>query len=302
MVIHKDTAMSWSVKRATLVAEVFRRLYNTDCHTPWQERADFVSRLVVKMWRSGYNGQDVACFVKGGVRRYEKILGLQTEGVRPMYRDGEYKREERWREKLTNKLSWSNADSVLFLPSSNRLKRVAQESVKFSRENIRVVERGGTSIKSLLQRSDPSRDPLCGDDQCWICHSENEDGGQKQCLKGSCSSSNVGYVITCLSCQKLGLNRVYEGESGRAAKARATEHQAAIRRKLATSPLYQHIQTDHSRDEVQPLFKFQVRQRFKDALTRQVEEGVRIENIKEEDLLNNKQEWVPPALGRVRLE
>ena len=105
-----------------------------------------------------------------------------------------------------------------------------------------------------------------------------------------------------MSCQELGLNRVYEGESGRAAKARAIEHQSAMRRRQPTSALYQHIQTAHSGDENQPRFKFQVRQRFKDALTRQVEEGVRIEETEEEVLLNNKQEWVPPALGRVRLE
>ena len=170
--------------------------------------------------------------------------------------------------------------------------------LKEAKERIKVVEMGGASLKQLLQRSDPSKDLQCKDSQCWIC--KGGEGGQKKCLTGSCSSVNVGYVVTCITCQNRGVNKTYEGESGRSAKIRAVEHLRDIRLKKTTSALYQHVVEDHS-EEAEPQFKFQIRQRFRDPLTRQVEEGVRIENVDDDCLLNTKSEWVPPALGRVRI-
>ena len=87
---------------------------------------------------------------------------------------------------------------------------------------------------------------------------------------------------------------------GRSARIRAEEHLAALRRKQPSSPLYQHWITEHPGEE-EPRFKFQIRQRFSNALSRQMDEGVRIETTDDECLLNTKLEWVPPALGRVRI-
>ena len=70
------------------------------------------------------------------------------------------------------------------------------------------------------------------------------------------------------------------------------QHLAAIRRKQPSSALVQHILTDHAGEEEEPEFMFQVRQRFEDALTRQSDEGVRIETSGEDSLMNTKQEWV----------
>ena len=97
MIINKSSAIGWPVKRATLMAEVYRRLYNTDSLTTWQEKAHMINCLVVKMWRSGYNNQDVVCFVQGGVRKFEKMITLhiQAEDVRPLYRDKKFRSQER---------------------------------------------------------------------------------------------------------------------------------------------------------------------------------------------------------------
>ena len=87
VVIHKKSAISWTVKRSTLVSEVYRRLYNCDPQVEWQERTEYVNHLVIKMWRSGYSEADIKCFVKGGVGRYEKMLERVNTGERPLYRD-----------------------------------------------------------------------------------------------------------------------------------------------------------------------------------------------------------------------
>ena len=64
-----------------------------------------------------------------------------------------------------------------------------------------------------------------------------------------------------------------------------------------TSGLYRHAVEEHG--GVVPEFRFQVRQRFEDAMTRQIEESSRIEGEEEEKLFNTRQEWQPPLLSRV---
>ena len=108
---------------------------------------------------------------------------------------------------------------------------------------------------------------------------------------------NVGYVITCIDCQNRGLDRRYEGETGGEARRRAVQHQQDLRAKKMTSGLYRHAVEEHG--GVVPEFRFQVRQRFEDAMTRQIEESSRIEGEEEEKLLNTRQEWQPPLLSRV---
>ena len=94
VVLHKKSAVSWTVKRSTMVSEVHRRLYNCDPLLSWQNRADHINSLVLKMWRSGYSSTDIRCFVKGGVARYEKILDRVKNGDRPLYRNTSFQREE----------------------------------------------------------------------------------------------------------------------------------------------------------------------------------------------------------------
>ena len=74
----------------------------------------------------------------------------------------------------------------------------------------------------------------------------------------------------------------------------------AVARKDETNGLYRHVKECHP--EQPPTFRFQVRQVFTDALTRQLEEGGRIEGVPEENLMNTKNEWAPPIVGRVRIE
>ena len=297
LVVHKSSAISWPCKRATMISEVHRRLYNSDQWTTWSEKANTVNRLVVKMRRSGYNSRDIVTFVKGGVARYETRVADHRDGVRPMYRDQQYQAVERWRRKIAKSVNWSKAKTVMFLPFSKRLQSEAMPTVKSTRENIMIVEKGGTTIKSLLQRSDPSSRPECLDQICCVCSVRI--GGQRDCRPGNCHLTGIGYVATCVTCQNNGIERVYEGESGRALKVRAQEHLRDIRANKDSSGLYRHVRDEHQGDP--PEFRFQVRRQFTEPLLRQIEEGVRIENSNDDTLLNTRQEWVPPTLGRMQL-
>ena len=281
-----------------MVSEVHRRLYNCDPLVSWQQRADHINSLVLKMWRSGYSSTDIRCFVKGGVARYEKMLDRVKNGDRPLYRNTSFQREQRWKDKVTSRMTWSKSKSVLFIPLSQRLKEEAAAGAKRIREDVKVVEKGGTTLKRMLQKSDPARDPVCKDEDCWICSVEH--GGQKGCVRGGCNVRGVGYVVTCVDCQNLGLDRRYEGETGNEARRRASQHLQDLRAAKQTSGLYRHTAEVH--DGVPPTFRFQVRQSFGDPLTRQVEEGVRIEAEAEETLFNTRQEWQPPLLSRLVID
>ena len=56
---------------------------------------------------------------------------------------------------------------------------------------IKVVERGGKTVKSMMQRSDMEPSKRCWDQECPIFKSEES---------GMCNKENVGYSIQCQTC------------------------------------------------------------------------------------------------------
>ena len=139
--------------------------------------------------------------------------------------------------------------------------------------------------------------PKCSDLEWCVCSVDS--GGDKRFGAGGCDQAGVGYIAICLTCQDKGVDRYYLGESGRALRVRASEHLRDIRLKNSHSGLYCHTRDDHQ--GVTPRIRFQVRRRFGDPLSRQIEEGVAIEEAGEEELLNTRQEWVPPLLQKLTL-
>ena len=273
-------------------------MYNMDKLHSWQDRVNVLNMFTVKMLRSDYSENDMYTLVKSGVRSYEKMIERQESGVCPLYRPKGYERVQRWKNKILKRTSWSNAESTLFIPYGYGLKRVAECGIEKAGESVKVVERGGVTVKSLLQKSDPFREAECEDNGCPVC--TIKEGGQRECVRGGCKIPNVGYVVTCIKCQEEGRTRVYEGESSRCLRIRAAEHLRDVANKNSNSGLYRHVRDEHN--EVRPRMRFQVRRVFRDPLTRQVEEGVRISLSPEDQLVNTKNEWAPPALGRVRVE
>ena len=64
--------------------------------------------------------------------------------------------------------------------------------------------------------------------------------------------------------------------------------------------LYKHKVSDHPNEEVK--FKMEITQKFKDALTRQANEAVRIYSRPSHEILNSKSEFNHPPLARVGVE
>ena len=202
-------------------------------------------------------------------------------GERPLYRRSCYNKFERATQKLRKKRYWFGKEKlgVVFVQATpNQILKRSVEQI-FSEEGfrIRVVERGGRSIKQFLQKSDIRKNKNCGFDSCPVCLS----GGS------GCSRESVGYRITCCDCVD---KHVYHGETGRSARLRLNEHRDKLN--AETGALWNHAVEVH--DSVAPEYKYEVVKAFSDPLLRQLQEAQRIQ-AESGVLLNSKDEWVPPA-------
>ena len=73
-----------------------------------------------------------------------------------------------------------------------------------------------------------------------------------------------------------------------------------FRKRERESALYKHKVSDHTNEDVK--FKMEITKKFKDALTRQANEAVRIYSRPSHETLNSKSEFNHPPLARVVVE
>ena len=158
-------------------------------------------------------------------------------------------------------------------------------------------------IKDMLETKNPfkSKGSKCAQVTCPLCTSSQFVEGNPEDNQLPCNTNNVGYRWRCLKCKEMDIVKVYEGESGRSARVRGLEHVKQLENKSKDSPLFKHIQKEHSHD-TGVKFKMEITSKFKDALSRQANEAVRINNRLSYQLLNSKSEFNHPPLARVVVE
>ena len=110
----------------------------------------------------------------------------------------------------------------------------------------------------------------------------------------------MDYRWRCQTCKERDIVKVYEGETGRSARLRGAEHLKDFEKKGEKSVLYKHKVSDHPNEEVK--FKMEITKKFKDALTRQANEAVRIYSRPTHETLNSKSEFNHAPLSRVVVE
>ena len=97
------------------------------------------------------------------------------------------------------------------------------------------------------------------------------------------------YRLVCDTCQNKGKTRVYEGETARSVRIRGTEHVKGWEKKDPKNVLYKHEQQEHKHEEMK--IKMEITQKFRDPLTRQANEAVRISSRSKNEILNSKSEF-----------
>ena len=72
---------------------------------------------------------------------------------------------------------------------------------------VKIVEKSGTTLKSVLVRSDPWAGGKCGRKRCLPCKEGVENSKFRK--------RNILYEITCQECLRAGKDFTYVGESSR---------------------------------------------------------------------------------------
>ena len=290
-VVHARSSLPWSSKRTVLTQEVLRILLRCSPDLPWEVTRKHVETFVLRMQYSGYKQKFRAEVVKSALKAYRNIINLDSQGRQPLYRPKDWKRKERQEERRNKKVNWYKKGgnlSVIFVPATptSELRKRYEKVVKETGLGIRVVEKSGRMMKSIVQRNNPFASRKCRDsDTCMVC----SNGG------GQCRRENVTYKINCSEC-----DYVYHGETARNAYTRGNEHLSALNKNDKNSVLLRHTSVNHT-DDVTPNFIMKVTSTHTSALERQLTEAVSIDQTPRDRLINNKAEYGHNKLVRVSL-
>ena len=162
--------------------------------------------------------------------------------------------------------------------------------------NFQLIEQNGVSLEQLLQKSNPFTEKHCGKSDCAVSH---ESGVR-------CRDEGVGYRGICLECKKQDVRSEYIGETGKNAYTRGKQHFSGLKNKSEENAFYKHWRNHHEKpgeSDSSRLENFEVRveKSFREPMSRQINEMVRILNF-QGTLLNSKSEWNAPPLVRIIAE
>ena len=149
---------------------------------------------------------------------------------------------------------------------------------------VRVAERGGTSLGSLLSNKNLWSGTHCGREDCRPC---KQPGDKKE----DCKKRNVVYESECGECNPEGSRKtsdkeglaerrevpsLYVGETARSMKERSSEHWADAESGKEECHMVEHQAMAHQ-GRGTPTFNFRVVKKCTSSLERQVREAVRIQ-------------------------
>ena len=233
-------------------------------------------------------------------------FGTYVNGEKPLYRprglilaDREKKKGKRysWWKTENNKHS-----DIMFVPSTPGGKLMKMLKSRFEEISIdpnfriKFIKQGGLLVK---QNPFPTSD--CHDAICPICKKTSvSETGDKPTYRVPCSTESVGYRIVCLTWKQQGKLATYEGETGRPAKVRFSEHIKDLQKNSEHSPLFKHQNNYHPGGSNN--WHFSITSTFRDPLTRQVNEAVRISKLPPSSVLNSKSEINHAPLNRISIK
>ena len=207
-----------------------------------------VEEMVLRMQYSGYNKKLRYEVVDSAVKAYRARQEAELKGERPMHRLKGWKKDEREVEKSGERYDWykrSGDEAVIFVPATpgSQLQKKYQGEIRNQGYKIKVVEKTGTTLKKVRQKSNPFKQQRCGRENCLVC---------KQAGRGPCNAHGVTYEIECQECESK-----YVGETARNAYTRGTEHAGGLENRDEKSALWRHCVEKHGKE----------RQKFKMSVT-----------------------------------
>ena len=266
-VILEDAALPSNQKRTILTQECLRRLRNTKLELGEELRVKHLNDFMLKMKNSGYSTKYRTEILDSALSAFEKMVKADKAGTKPLFRDRNWKKDERSNMKDNRKINWYKSEkseieykSVLFVPVTKggklvkELKKREEEINKNSEERIKIIDGGGMKMKDILVVKNPFPTTRCEMKKCLLCKNDSNQ------IKVPCNSNNVGYRLICETCRERGLNKIYEGETSRSAQVRGAEHLSQFRNGREDSALFKHKQNDHKEEDM--TFKMEITNKF----------------------------------------
>ena len=291
-----DSALPARVKRNTHSQEVVCMLRNCHDKVPWERKAEILTSHMARLKASGY-GHKYRCEVlTSGLKGYRKMQAVQEAGGRHVNRHDSQDHVARKIRKIMEPKTWYKTgghSTVLFVPATpnselaNRLREKEQTNSQGRDWSVKIVETSGRTLKSSLQRADPTPKTPCNNNNCMCCNNGN---------LGQCSKEGAVYRIHCTN-ENCGKDSVrYWGESGRTLNLRQQEHLKGLEKRKQDSPLWQHCLQEHNSQEQK--FAIKLVSRHQEPLTRLIKEGVVISRDDPDLRLNSRTNYRQPKVSR----
>lgn len=101
-----------------------------------------------------------------------------------------------------------------------------------------MIERNGIKLHSLITKTDPLADEVCGRETCRVCVQEDP-------KTTNCRKSNITYWTSYRLCLKQGTRSIYVEESSRSLGERYGEHTTDCDKGMEGSHMAVHIMEEH---------------------------------------------------------
>ena len=195
-----------------------------------------------------------------------------------------------------------------------RLQRGEDRNGGITNRRVKMIEMAGTSLGQTFSNRNPWAGAGCEREDCHTCHQ-----GGKQDKKEDCFRRNIMYESRCGTCEDrqeiqgeegrkrnkkrnadLGDPNIYVGETSRSLYERTKEHVRDGKNRTEDSHIAKHWDQAHAGEEM-PEFRFKIVKTFRDSLSRQVAESVRID-LRGVKVLNLKTVYSRNRLPRLEIE
>ena len=167
-----------------------------------------------------------------------------------------------------------------------------------------VAEQSGVPLSALLYSSQPGEQDKCGKADCNPCqHNTTKRLSCRRVTRGG-----QVYSCRCITCEQQvveegeeKLESWYHGETSRTLYSRQQEHLRGLLGRKENNALYKHKELHHP--NIDPQFEFRQEKAFPDPVSKQIFEGVSINNSPSSSglLMNSKAEYKQGEVARVVL-
>ena len=154
-ILMAKSAINSSSKRTILTQECLRRIRNTKIELGDGIRNEHLSKFMIKMKNSGYNQNYRMQILKSAFNAFEKMVADDKSGVKPLFRNRSWNKENRMQAKEAKKKHWykniqnseTNYKTILFVPPTpgsillKELRQREEELNKNNEERIKIVEK-----------------------------------------------------------------------------------------------------------------------------------------------------------------